>query len=112
MTAIPLAMFAAGAGVGPWRLKDLTYLAGYTYRQYWITNGDRLKEWLDDPADLPYFPLRSDLLERHHQFYLDLRDDLGDRVVLSRTRVSRIVDADSRTIGPAGMGFRVLVERE
>ncbi len=70
------ALVNSGVGIGPWREGDMTAFGGYTYRQQWITDTDRISEWLDSPSDIEYFPLRGDLLERHHQFYGDFRRDV------------------------------------
>ena len=67
----------AGVGIGPWHDGDMTAFAGYTYRQLWNTDSDRIQEYMDDPTDIEYFPLRGDLLERHHQFYADFRRDMA-----------------------------------
>lgn len=67
----------AGIGIGPWKQGDTTALAGYSYRQNWLTDQDRIDEWSDSFTDLRYFPLRGDLLERHHQIYGDFRHDVA-----------------------------------
>lgn len=66
----------AGAGIGPHRQGDVTLFGGYTYRQEWHTEEDRISTYFEDITDLQYFPLQSDLLERRHQFYADFRRDL------------------------------------
>ncbi len=71
------ALVNTGVGYGPWRQDDMTAFGGYTYRQEWITDLDRITEWTDEPTDIEYFPLRGDLLERHHQFYGDFRRDIA-----------------------------------
>lgn len=71
------ALLNAGIGLGPWRDGAMTAFGGYTYRQSWITDEDRINEYGDAPGDFEYFPLRGDLLERRHQFYGDFRRDLG-----------------------------------
>ena len=43
----------------------------------WNTDFDRINEWMADPTDIEYFPLRGDLLERRHQFYGDFRHDIS-----------------------------------
>jgi Tfp pilus assembly protein PilF len=67
----------AGIGAGPWREGDMTAFGGYTYRQLWYTDQDRLDTWTDDMTDFEYFFLRGDLLERRHQFYADFRRDVA-----------------------------------
>ena len=73
-TNTPMALqIIGGIGIGPTKLGNVTSYAGYTYRQDWNTDNDRLGEYFGDPMDLQYIPFRSDLLERTHQFYADLR---------------------------------------
>lgn len=67
----------SGIGLGPWRDGPMTAFGGYTYRQTWITDEDRINEYADSPGDFEYFPLRGDLLERRHQFYGDFRRDFA-----------------------------------
>ncbi len=71
------ALLNAGIGAGPWRDGSMTAFGGYTYRQAWITDEDRINEYVKSPGDFEYFPLRGDLLERRHQFYGDFRRDIG-----------------------------------
>lgn len=66
----------AGVGMGPHREGDITLFGGYTYRQKWHTEQERIDTYFEDPTDLKYFPIQSDLLERRHQFYADFRRDL------------------------------------
>jgi tetratricopeptide (TPR) repeat protein len=66
----------AGAGIGPHRQGDVTLFGGYTYRQEWHTEQERIARYFKKPTDLEYFPIQSDLLERRHQFYADFRRDL------------------------------------
>ena len=70
----------AGIGIGPVKQGDTTAVFGYTYRQYWHTDRDRFDEWTSDLTDVRYFPLRADLLERHHQFHGDFRHDVSGLV--------------------------------
>ncbi|MCX6110117.1 MAG: hypothetical protein NTZ90_11020 [Proteobacteria bacterium] len=67
----------AGLGIGPWHQEDTTFFAGYTYRQIWHTDDDRLTEYAGAPSKLAYFPFRADQLERKHQFYGDFRRDVS-----------------------------------
>lgn len=66
----------SGAGIGPHRQGDVTMFGGYTYRQKWHTEQSRFATYFEDPTDFKYFPIQSDLLERHHQIYGDFRRDL------------------------------------
>jgi tetratricopeptide (TPR) repeat protein len=63
----------AGIGVGPYRDGKSTIFGGYTYRQNWFTDPERLETYLEDPLDIEYQPFRPDLLERRHQVYGDFR---------------------------------------
>jgi hypothetical protein len=72
------AVVNAGVGAGPWKEGTMSAYGGYTYRQLWVTDQDRIKTYTEDPSDLEYFPLRGDLLERRHQFYGDFRRDVAD----------------------------------
>lgn len=67
----------AGIGIGPWQEGSTTAFGGYTYRQLWLTDLDRINTYTEDPTDIEYFPLRGDLLERRHQFYGDFRRDIA-----------------------------------
>ncbi len=84
----------AGIGIGPWREKDMTAFGGYTYRQRWLTDEDRISTFFDEPTDFEYFPLRGDFLERRHQFYGDFRRDALNKMlyfgVFGRYELARI----------------------
>ena len=83
----------AAIGIGPIRQDDVTAFAGYSYRQLWYTDPDRLDTFLKNPTDFAYFPIRADLLERRHQVYADLRRDVGRLLyfgLFSRYEVSRM----------------------
>ena len=69
----------AGVGIGPWRQDNMSAFGGYTYRQLWLTDNDRLATYFAEPSDLSYFPFRADLLERRHQFYGDFRREFLGR---------------------------------
>lgn len=87
------ALFNMGVGVGPLRYGSTTVTTGYTYRQNWHTDTDRVDEWLADWTRLIYFPLRGDLLERRHQVYFDLRQEVGSAYffgVYARYEIARI----------------------
>lgn len=87
------ALFSMGAGLGPLRYGNTTVTSGYTYKQSWHTDADRAAEWLQDWTDFVYFPLRSDLLERRHQIFVDVRHDLGSSYyfgVYGRYELARI----------------------
>jgi len=66
-----------GVGIGPWRQENMTFFAGYTYRQTWKTDQSRFEEWASGPTQLSYFPFRADHLERKHQVYGDFRRDVA-----------------------------------
>ena len=83
----------AGVGVGPWREGPMTAWGGYSYRQQWFTDRERLDTWTDEITDFKYFPFRADLLERRHQFYGDFRRQILDQYfvgVFSRMEFARI----------------------
>lgn len=67
----------AGIGAGPVKQGDMAVFGGYTYRQNWLTDADRIETYTSDPADIQYFPFRGDLLERRHQFYGDFRKQIN-----------------------------------
>jgi tetratricopeptide (TPR) repeat protein len=75
-SALYAGQFTGGIGLGPSKLGTVSAFAGYTYRQNWFTDLDRISEYSEDFADIQYFPLRSDLLEREHQLYADFRRQL------------------------------------
>jgi tetratricopeptide (TPR) repeat protein len=66
----------AGIGIGPLKNEQGTIWAGYSYFQDWITTGDRTSTYFAEPSDIEYQPFRADLMERRHQFYVDVRRDL------------------------------------
>ena len=71
-----IAMLAnAGVGIGPIREDEITLFAGYSYKQTWDSNSDRLNRWVESPTDLDTFPFQADLLLRRHQIYGDFRRD-------------------------------------
>jgi len=70
----------AGVGVGPVKQGNFTSFGGYTYKQNWYTNEDRLNTYYSDFTDIQYFPFRGDLLERTHQFYGDVRSTIADLI--------------------------------
>jgi len=72
----------AGAGIGPIRAGDSLAWAGYTYRQEWNTDPDRIKLWQDDPFDTEHQALRTDVMERTHQVFGDYRRSLSDNLFL------------------------------
>lgn len=87
------AVVNSGVGIGPVRQGDMTALGGYTYRQLWLTEQERISTYFEDPTDFDYFPLRGDLLERRHQFYGDFRRDIAKVVfygVFARYEMARI----------------------
>lgn len=85
----------AGVGIGPLREGKTTAFAGYTYRQKWLTESERWKEFSDEGSspDFGYFPFRPDLLERYHQFYGDIRRQVSSNLywgVYGRYELARI----------------------
>lgn len=72
------AVVNAGVGAGPWKEGDMAAFGGYTYRQTWFTDLERINQYTEDFTDIEYFPLRGDLLERRHQFYGDFRRDVAN----------------------------------
>lgn len=79
-----MAMLAnAGVGIGPIRQGETTVFAGYTYKQTWDSNIDRLNRWADSPVDLDSFPFQADLLLRRHQVYADFRREFSGRFLLA-----------------------------
>jgi tetratricopeptide (TPR) repeat protein len=90
------ALANAAIGIGPIRQGDVTAYAGYSYRQLWWTDFDRLETYTKDFGDFNYFPLRGDLLERKHQIYADLRRDVARLVyfgAFARYEMSRLGSA-------------------
>lgn len=69
----------AGIGYGPVRKGDSLAFGGYTYRQRWNTDDDRLSTFLDD-FDPTYFPFRGDILERSHELYGDYRHQIRKNI--------------------------------
>jgi hypothetical protein len=67
----------AGIGAGPYKEGDVTASGGYSYRQTWITDQDRIAEYTDDPSNPLYFPFRGDLLMRQHQLYGQVERDVA-----------------------------------
>ena len=73
---------AAGFGLGPIKQGGSVTHVGYNYIQHWLTTNERFDEYLANPSDLSYQPFRPDLLERHHQFYVQMQKDLTTTVTL------------------------------
>ncbi len=71
-----------GIGFGPLRQGKSTILGGYTYKQNWFTNSERLDTYTEDFTDIEYQPFRPDLLERRHQIYGDFRRKLIEGLYL------------------------------
>jgi tetratricopeptide (TPR) repeat protein len=72
----------ASIGVGPVRNKNATSYAGYTYKQNWYSEPDAFPLWLANGLSLDSFPLRGDMMERAHQFFGDVRRQVGDNLFL------------------------------
>ncbi len=71
---------STGIGIGPVRAEASTIWGGYTYKQFWYTDGDRFSTYFEDATDLSYQPFRADLLERRHIFYGDFRRNIFDKL--------------------------------
>jgi len=70
-------IFRSSIGLGPIKQSSSTFLSGYTYNQSWVTTPERVDTFLNDPSDFAWQPFRPDLLERDHQFFLDLKSQLS-----------------------------------
>ncbi len=68
----------AGLGLGPFKGKGTESYVGYIYEQDWLSDGDRLKVWTEDPGDVQYFPFRPDLMERRHRLFVETSGQSGD----------------------------------
>jgi tetratricopeptide (TPR) repeat protein len=73
------AIVNAGVGIGPVKQGVISAFGGYTYRQNWLTDQDRISTYTEDFLDIQYFPFRGDLLERKHQFYADFRRPINEK---------------------------------
>jgi hypothetical protein len=67
--------FRTTMGVGPIRQKSTSLVAGYSYDQTWFTTDERLEIFMKDYTDYAWQPFRTDLLQRDHQFFLDLKSE-------------------------------------
>lgn len=74
--------FSTGGGIGPLKQNNASLYTGYTYSQNWYSTQERLDTYLNDPADIAYFPYRPDLLQRSHKVYGDVRFALGSKFYL------------------------------
>jgi tetratricopeptide (TPR) repeat protein len=72
------ANLGVGVGIGPVEDKGAVSHFGYNYIQHWVTTNDRIDDYFEDPADFRYIPFRFDLMERHHQFYIDIKKSIND----------------------------------
>jgi hypothetical protein len=71
-------MANAGIGFGPVKSGKAEGAAGYLYKQLWLTDGERINEYIQEFSDISYQPYRLDLLERRHQLFGDYRRAIGD----------------------------------
>jgi hypothetical protein len=67
-----------GLGLGPFKGKNTESYVGYIYEQDWLSDGDRLQVWTEDPVDIQYFPFRPDLMERRHRLFVETSGQKGD----------------------------------
>ncbi len=65
-----------GIGIGPIHENKFSAWGGYNYRQYWIIDQEILDYWLKNLGDSSAFPLKTNFMERSHQFYADVRREL------------------------------------
>ena len=71
----------AGLASGPFKGKGTESYVGYIYEQDWLSDGDRLKVWTEDPGDIEYFPFRPDLMERRHRLFVETSGQSGDFLI-------------------------------
>lgn len=88
-------------GLGPLDEGPHSFLFGYTYKQNWQTNQDRIDAYFEDPSDFTYIPFRLDLLEREHQFFADYKSRLSDYMYFGiHTRHERSFIGTNLSSGP------------
>jgi Tfp pilus assembly protein PilF len=75
-------ILAGSIGLGPVKSGNATVLGGYSYRQLWNTDDDRLAEYIQDFTDITWQPFRADMMERRHQLFADARQTIQDRFFL------------------------------
>lgn len=93
------------AGIGPIKQGPTTFLAGYSYDQNWLTTSERLDIYQRDPMDFAWQPFRTDLLQRDHQFFLDLKLEIS-KSVFTGVYTSRTYSKVGSTIaGPETAGI-------
>ena len=67
--------FRTTLGIGPIKQRSTSLVAGYSYDQTWFTTDERLDIFMKDYTDYAWQPFRTDLLQRDHQFFLDLKSE-------------------------------------
>ena len=75
-------VFRGGVGFGPFRSEQGMTWGGYLYRQNWFTDQRRIEVYTEDPGNFEYQPFRLDLMQRHHQFFLDGRKNIANHFFL------------------------------
>ncbi len=69
---------SAGLTIGPFTGNGAQSYIGYNYSQDWLSDGDRMTTYFNDPTDLQYFPFRPDLMERTHRLFAESSSRRGD----------------------------------
>jgi hypothetical protein len=60
-----------GLTLGPFQGNGTQSYVGYVYSQDWLSDGDRMSVFFEDPLDIQYFPFRPDLMERSHRLFVE-----------------------------------------
>jgi tetratricopeptide (TPR) repeat protein len=89
----------ASLGFGPIRSGNAEGVAGYSYRQGWMTDTERVLEFFEDPTNISYQPFQLDLMERRHQLFGDYRRIFGDHFLMGVYGTFEYMSSGSRFSG-------------
>ncbi|MEI8025335.1 MAG: hypothetical protein WCI18_03200 [Pseudomonadota bacterium] len=93
------------AGIGPIKQGATSFIAGYSYDQVWMTTSERLDTYQKDPTDFAWQPFRTDLMQRDHQFYLDLKFDISKSLTAGLYTSRTYSKVGSSLAGPESSGI-------
>jgi len=92
-------------GIGPIKQGSTSFLAGYSYDQVWQTTSERLETFQNDPTDFAWQPFRTDLMQRDHQFFLDLKFEISKSVFAGVYTSRTYSKVGSSIAGPESSGI-------
>ncbi len=93
------------AGIGPIKQGATSFISGYSYDQVWMTTSERLETYQKDPTDFAWQPFRTDLMQRDHQFYLDLKFEISKSLTAGLYTSRTYSKVGSSLAGPESSGI-------